>query len=221
MDIAATIVEPTVGLKRVRVKICGVSGPADAAAAAAVGADAIGLVFYPDSPRAITVETARAISRALPPFITRVALFLDAPAAQVQSVIDAVRPDALQFHGRETPAFCRGFNLPYIKAVPMGEGDIDLNAWAHRYDDAQALLLDAHRAGAAGGRGERFQWYSDEALPAMPTIMAGGLDAGNVAAAIERFAPYAVDVSSGVEAAPGVKDAARMRAFIEAVTRVN
>lgn len=206
-------------MKRVRVKICGVGNRADALAAAEAGTDAIGLVFYRDSPRAVSIEVAQDITHSLPPFVSRVALFLDASAADVQAVIDSVRPDMLQFHGREAPAFCRCFGVPYMKAVPMGEGDIDLDDWARAYDDAQALLLDGNRAGEAGGRGERFQWRGEGGLPAMPIVIAGGLDPENVAETIARFSPYAVDVSSGVERAPGAKDRALMNAFIDAVVK--
>lgn len=204
-------------MTRVRVKICGIRRPADAVAAAEAGADAIGLVFYPESSRALSVAQAQDVDRVLPPFVTRVALFLDAAARDVEQVIDAIRPDVLQFHGRETPAYCRAFGLPYIKAVPMGDDDIDLAQWAADYHDARALLLDSHIAGQAGGGGQRFDWHNDSAMPGHPIVIAGGLDASNVAEAIARFSPYAVDVSSGVESAPGVKDMARMRAFVDAV----
>ena len=206
-------------MKRVRVKICGITREADARAAVTAGADAIGFVFYADSPRHVDLDEALAISRSMPPFVARVALFLDAAAADVQAVIDRVRPSMLQFHGRETPEYCRAFDMPYIKTVPMGEADADPAAWAGAYPDAHGLLLDANRAGAAGGQGQRFEWHNDTALPDMPLVIAGGLDADNVGAAIRRFAPYAVDVSSGVESAPGVKDPERMHAFVDAVTR--
>lgn len=206
-------------MKRVRVKICGVTRPADASAAAEAGADAVGLVFYRDSSRAVDIARALEISRAVPPFVARVALFLEPAAAEVQTVIDQLRPDVLQFHGRETPEFCRCFGMPYIKAVPMGEDNVDVGAWARAYDDARALLLDANRAGYAGGAGRTFEWQNDAAMPELPIIVAGGLDADNVGTAIARLAPYAVDVSSGVESAPGVKDAARMQAFVDAVMR--
>ena len=204
-------------MTRVRVKICGLTRPADARAAAAAGADAVGLVFYERSPRAIDVATARAIGAALPPFVARVALFLDAEAELVQQVVAGLAPDLLQFHGRETPAFCRAFARPYIKSVPMGETDIDPAAFAAAYADASAFILDANRAGEAGGLGTRFDWRRRTRLPDKPLIVAGGLDAASVGAAIARFAPYAVDVSSGVESAPGVKDSARMQAFTAAV----
>lgn len=206
-------------MQRVRVKMCGVCSPEDAIAAAAAGADAIGLVFYARSSRCVSLQQAQAISAALPPFVSRVALFLDAPAAKIEQVVAQLRPDVLQFHGREQPASCRRFGVPYIKAVPMGNDDIVLADWAHAYHDARALLLDAHRAGDAGGQGMRFGWDADTLLPDKPIIVAGGLAADNVATAIQRFAPYAVDVSSGVESAPGIKDSARMQAFVDAVLK--
>lgn len=204
-------------MNRVRVKICGIRRAEDALAAADAGADAIGFVFYPASPRAVTIAQAREIDRVLPPFIARVALFLEPAAADVQAVIDEIRPDLLQFHGRETAAFCQRFSVPYMKAVPMGEPDVDLHAWSAAHAGAAALLLDANRAGQAGGRGERFEWRDDPSLPERPIVLAGGLEPNNVAEAITRFAPYAVDVSSGVESAPGVKDTDRMHAFVNAV----
>jgi len=204
-------------MQRVRVKICGLCSAAEARAAAYAGADAIGLVFYAASARKVSVQQARAISAAVPPFVSRVALFLDAPAEEVAQVVAELRPDMLQFHGREPAAFCRQFGVPYIKAVPMGDNDIVLADWAASYHDAGALLLDAHRAGAAGGQGKRFGWDGATAMPDKPIIIAGGLSAANVHSAIEHFSPYAVDVSSGVESAPGVKDHARMEAFMRAI----
>lgn len=207
-------------MKRVRVKICGLCSTADARAAASAGADAIGLVFYEPSSRYVTLTQALEISAAVPPFVSRVALFLDATAAEVTEVCERLRPDLLQFHGRETPAFCRRFGVPYIKAVPMAdmaETQTDLSQWAADYHDARGLLLDAHSAGKAGGQGNTFKWHGDTMLPDMPVIVAGGLAPDNVAATIDRFSPYAVDVSSGVESAPGVKDADLMRQFFASI----
>ncbi|MES1925080.1 phosphoribosylanthranilate isomerase [Salinisphaera sp. T31B1] len=204
-------------MQRVRVKICGVTRPEDGLAAARAGADAVGLVFYPASSRAVSIEQARDIAAALPPFVARVALFLDASADEVTRVVEALRLDALQFHGHESAAFCRRFGLPYLKSVPMGEPDIDPGQWARAYDDAQGLLLDANRAGQAGGRGETFDWHTRHDLPDRPIVVAGGLNVDNVGDAIRRFAPYAVDTSSGVESAPGIKDAQRMQDFVRAV----
>lgn len=204
-------------MKRTRVKICGLCSGADAVAAAQAGADAIGLVFHEPSARHVSLQQAMEISQRVPPFVTRVALFLDADADSVARVVTELHPDMLQFHGRETPAFCRGFGVPYMKAVPMAEEGVDPAAWERDYNDARALLLDAHRAGGAGGGGSRFQWDEPTHMPDKPIVVAGGLSADNVAAAMRRFRPWAVDVSSGVESAPGVKDARRMNAFVETV----
>jgi len=201
-----------------RVKICGVTRPEDARAAARYGADAVGLVFYPPSPRALDLDTARAVCAALPPFVTTVGLFLDAAAAEVRAVLERVPLDLLQFHGREDAAFCRGFGRPYIKTVGMG-GDADLHAAARAFPDARGLLVDSHAPGAAGGTGETFAW---EILPDerdFALILAGGLTVENVADAVRRVRPEAVDVSSGVETAPGVKDERRIREFIEEARR--
>lgn len=203
---------------RTRIKICGITRPEDARAAAEAGADAVGLVFYAHSPRILDLPAAREIVAAVPPFVSRVALFLNPAAADVQAVIDTLRPDLLQFHGEESPEFCGCFGVPYMKAVPMGDPETDPAAYAERFADAHALLLDSHRAGQAGGRGEGFDWARGGGQ-AKPVVLAGGLAPDNVADAIRRTRPYAVDVSSGVESAPGVKDADRMRAFAEAVNR--
>lgn len=202
---------------RTRIKICGVTRPEDARSAAAAGADAVGLVFYAHSPRALDLASANAVVAALPPFVSRVALFLDPTAADVQAVIDTLQPALLQFHGGESPEFCGCFGVPYMKAVPMGDKGTDPAAYAERFADARALLLDSHRAGQAGGRGEIFTWDRRGDGPTMPLVLAGGLTPDNVADAIRSVRPYAVDVSSGVESAPGVKDAGRIRAFAEAV----
>lgn len=207
-------------IRRVRTKICGVRSVEEALAAVEAGADAVGLVFYPGSSRAIDLETAGRIGRAMPPFITRVALFLDAEAEDVANVVADVRPDLLQFHGRETPGFCGQFGVDYVKTVPMGDSDVDISDWAERFNDADALLLDANRAGAAGGNGATFNWCSVGRLPDIPLIVAGGLDADNVVASVETFEPYAVDVSSGVEDADGNKSPQRMRSFVDAVLGV-
>lgn len=193
--------------RRVRAKICGVI----------TVADAVGLVFAAASGRRIAADRGAEIARALPPFVARVALFAGNEAAEIAAVLAAVPVDWLQFHGDETPAFCRSFGRPYIKAVPMGEPNLNLADWAARYADAAALLLDAHRADQVGGQGRPFDWSQALDDVAQPIIVAGGLDAGNVAAAIARFRPYAVDVSSGVESARGVKSARKMNAFMNAV----
>jgi phosphoribosylanthranilate isomerase len=199
---------------RTRVKFCGVTRPADAEAAVRLGADAIGLVLAPGSPRFIEAAQAAIIRRRLPPFVQAVALFRNAGADVVRRALDEVQPDLLQFHGDEAPAFCASFGRPYLRAVPMRDG-ADLADWERRFAGAAALLLDAHGPGQAGGQGRAFDWSGIRA--SRPFVLAGGLDAGNVAAAIHAARPYAVDVSSGIEQAPGVKDESKMRRFIEAV----
>src|SRR5699024_10837541 len=183
-------------MKRVRIKICGLKTASEANAAAAAGADAVGLVFFRNSARYVTPEQAVAVCAGLPPFVTRVALFLDAPAATVAAACAQLQPDLLQFHGRETAQFCRSFGYPYMKAVPMADNAVDPVVWAAQYPEARALLLDAHSAGQAGGGGRRFEWGGSAAAVDKPIVVAGGLAADNVGAAIARFRPYAVDVSS-------------------------
>lgn len=202
-------------MNRTRVKICGITRIEDGIAAAEAGVDAIGLNFYPRSSRLVDPATAACIVAALPPFVTTVGLFLDAEPTQVQEIIDHVPLDVLQFHGDESPAYCQAFGKPFIKAVPMRFG-ADVVAYARDFDAAKGLLLDSHGGGRIGGSGERFDW---DLIPKLdkPLILAGGLDVKNVAAAIVQVRPYAVDVSSGVEAAKGIKDAALMRAFIQNV----
>ncbi|MHB1607215.1 MAG: phosphoribosylanthranilate isomerase [Acidiferrobacter thiooxydans] len=195
-----------------RVKICGITRPLDAAAAAAAGADAIGLVFYGPSPRHVTLDAARAIVAALPPFVTCVGLFVDAAPEEIEAVLRDVALDVLQFHGRETPEECRRYGRPYLKAIAMAEG-VDVRAAEARYASAQGLLLDTHQKGRPGGTGQVFDWGRIPAGLGKPVILAGGLSPANVAAAIDQVRPYAVDVSGGVESAPGIKDERRMREF--------
>lgn len=205
---------------RTRVKICGITRPEDARAAAGLGVDAIGLVFYVPSPRTVTIVQAQSIVAALPPFVTVVGLFVDAAATEVEAVLQAVRIDALQFHGQETAAQCGGYGRPYIKALRMRE-DIDLIASVDAYAGASGVLLDAHHEQLAGGTGAVFDWTRVPARLALPVILAGGLTPQNVAAAVRQVRPYAVDVSGGVEAAKGIKDQQKMAAFIQAVNSVN
>lgn len=195
-----------------RVKICGITRPSDAQAAAAAGADAIGLVFYRPSPRHVTIDAARTILAALPPFVTRVGLFVDAPPEEIEAVLACVALDVLQFHGRETPEECRRHGRPYLKAIAMSEG-VDVREAESRYACAQGLLLDTHQSGRPGGTGQVFDWERVPGGLGKPVILAGGLSPANVAAAIDQVRPYAVDVSGGVESAPGIKDAQCMRAF--------
>lgn len=203
-------------MSRTRVKICGITRSADAIAAAALGADAIGLVFYPPSPRYVEIPTAQRIVAALPPFVSVVGLFVNPQALEVQNLLAALRIDVLQFHGAEVPAFCEQFAKPYIKAVPMGAG-ASVAEYAQTFSSAAALLLDSHGADKMGGTGKCFDWAHIPQHCAKPLILAGGLHAGNVAEAVRQVRPYAVDVSSGVESAKGIKDVARMREFLRGV----
>jgi phosphoribosylanthranilate isomerase len=197
----------------IRVKICGITRREDALAAAHAGADAIGLVFAERSSRYIDHELARSICRVLPPFVTRVGLFMDASAETVRATLERVPLDWLQFHGRESQEFCRQFGRPWMKALAMGGDRPDDPA---DYDQADALLLDAHAPGQAGGSGETFDWSSAPRM-ARPWVLAGGLNPDNVGAACRQLAPDAVDVSSGVEVRPGVKSDKLIRDFIKAV----
>lgn len=198
------------------VKICGITRVEDGHAAAYCGAHAIGLVFHAASPRNVSASQARAIAQALPPFVTVVGLFVNATAAAVRDTLAQVPVQLLQFHGDEAPGFCAGFGLPYIKAVRVTP-DADLVKCAHAYRDAKALLLDAYVDGVHGGTGARFDWrLIPERLP-LPVILSGGLNPDNVTEAIRAVRPWAVDVSSGVEAAKGVKDRAKIAAFIAGV----
>jgi phosphoribosylanthranilate isomerase len=200
---------------RTRVKICGITRPADARAAAQAGADAIGLVFYPPSPRFLSTERAVEIRDALPPFVQTVALFVNPDAAQVAQVIGRVKPAMLQFHGDETPEFCANFGVPYVKAARVRAG-VDLLEYLRPFSTAAAWLLDSFVA-EYGGVGERFDWSLAPQKLERPLILSGGLDVSNVGEAVRRLRPWGVDVSSGVESAKGVKDAARIAAFIAEV----
>jgi phosphoribosylanthranilate isomerase len=199
---------------RTRVKICGITRTADATAAAQAGADAIGLVFYPPSPRFLSVERAREVRDALPPFVQTVALFVNADAAQVSQVIGRVHPALLQFHGDEAPDFCAQFGLPFVKACRVRKG-VDALEYLRPFSQAAAWLFDSH-VPEYGGVGESFDW---SLVPATdkPVILSGGLSQANVGAAIRRVRPWGVDVSSGVESAKGIKDAAKVAAFIAEV----
>jgi len=203
-----------------RTKICGLTRPEDIRATAASGADAIGLVFYARSPRHVTVEQAAALCAALPPFVTVVGLFVNPTEAEVRAVLASVPLDVLQFHGEESPTFCRQFGRPYIKAIRVRAG-VDLLQCAADYADAQGLLLDAFVEGAHGGTGESFDWALIPRDLPLPVILSGGLHPGNVAEAIRAVRPYAVDVSSGVEATKGIKDAAKVAAFINEVKEID
>ena len=200
----------------VRIKFCGFTRAEDAAKAATLGVDAIGVVHVPGSKRHVPLDAMPALRVAVPSHIDLVALFVNPDADTVHKVIKALQPSLLQFHGDEPDAFCADFGLPFIKAMAMGGDAGDIGQRQHDYPNARALVLDGHAPGALGGQGERFAWSN---LPALdkPVYLAGGLDAGNVAEAIRMMRPYAVDVSSGIESAPGVKDEMKMREFVAAV----
>ncbi len=198
------------------VKICGITRVEDALTAARCGAHAIGLVFYRPSPRYVTPDNAATIIRALPPFVTPVGLFVDADAEEVRDIAVQTRVQMIQFHGAETPEFCARFELPYLKAVRV-RPDVDLLQYARDFRSAKALLLDAYQEGLHGGTGAVFDWdLIPPALP-LPVVLSGGLHPENVAEAIRRVRPCAVDVSSGVEASKGIKDAAKIEAFVNGV----
>ncbi len=200
----------------IRVKICGITRVEDGLACAHLGADAIGLVFYATSPRNVQLEQARAIIAALPPFVTTVGLFVDAAPAEVRAVLAHLPLDILQFHGNETPEYCRSFGRPYLKALRVKPG-VDLVQYASAYSDAKGLLLDAHVEGIAGGTGQSFDWTLIPPQLSLPVVLSGGLSGTNIAEAIQRVRPVAVDVSSGVEATKGIKDAAKIAAFMQGV----
>jgi len=202
----------------VRIKICGLTRGEDLQQAVQAGADAIGLVFYPPSPRCVDVETAARLARAVPPFVTIVGLFVNADPGLVRATLSAVPMHVLQLHGDEDEAYCRQFDRPYIKAARVRPG-LDLVQYVAAFPSAQAILLDAFADGY-GGSGKVFDWSLVPESLDRPVILSGGLDAGNVGEAVRRLRPAAVDVSSGVEAAKGIKDGEKMRAFVAAVRAV-
>lgn len=201
---------------KTRIKICGITRIEDGLAAARLGADAIGLVFYAPSPRAVSLAQARAIVDALPPFVTTVGLFVNADAGRVREVLAAVPLQMLQFHGDETPEFCSGFDRPFLKAVRVRPG-VDLLQCTKDFHGASGLLLDAWVEGLRGGTGATFDWSLVPRQLPLPVVLSGGLDPGNVEAAVRAVRPWAVDVSSGVESAKGIKDAAKIEEFINGV----
>lgn len=203
-----------------RIKICGITRLEDALDAVLSGADALGLVFYDKSPRYISLEQAAQIVDAIPPFVTLVGLFVNATAAEVHKVMQAVPLDALQFHGEEDPVFCAQFGRPYLKAVRVKAG-VDLVQYAADFAGAQGLLLDAYVEGMPGGTGSSFDWDLIPLDLPLPVILSGGLNPANVAAALKKVRPYAVDVSSGVEERKGIKDAAKIAAFINEIIRLD
>jgi phosphoribosylanthranilate isomerase len=202
-------------MRRTRIKICGITREADLESAARRGADAVGLVFYKPSPRAVALERAADLAAAAPPFVSVVALFVNPEPAAVHAVLERVRPDLLQFHGDESPEFCESFGAPYIKAARV-RPELDLLQYAKDYQCARALLLDAH-VEAYGGSGTTFDWRMvPRGLP-LPVILSGGLTPENVVDAVRWVRPWAVDVSSGVESSKGLKDDGKIAAFCEGV----
>jgi phosphoribosylanthranilate isomerase len=211
-------VEP---ISRTRIKICGITRPEDGLEAARAGADAIGLNFFPSSPRVITIADAKRILAVLPPFITTVGLFVNPTEAEVRDVLAQVPLDMLQFHGDEDSQFCASFNRPYLKAIKM-RANTDLAGMLRTYHSAQGILLDAWHETLPGGTGQAFDWNLLDSVDGSQTlkyrlVLAGGLRPGNVVQAIHKTKPWAVDVSSGVESAPGIKSAELTRQFITAV----
>ncbi len=198
------------------VKICGITRAEDAVAAARSGAQAVGLMFYAPSPRSVSPAAAAEIVAALPPFVSAVGVFVNPEMSWVEDVLTRVRLDLLQFHGDEAPAFCAGFGVPYLKAARVRPG-VDLLEYSAVYSRARGLLLDAFEPGVYGGTGKGFDWALVPADLPLPVILSGGLTPANVGRAIRAVRPWAVDVSSGVEAARGIKDAAKIAAFIEEV----
>jgi phosphoribosylanthranilate isomerase len=210
-------------LFRTRIKFCGMTRPGDVRLASELGVDAIGFVFAAASPRRVRAEEARVMRNALAPLVDAVALFMNNSAEDVRNVVKLVRPSLLQFHGSEDDAFCRSFGTPYLKAIPMGEGTHvgDATALQLRFPAAAALLFDGHGGEVRGGNGSRFDWSRIPTGLHKPFVLAGGLDPGNVFEAIQQTLPWGVDVSSGIESAPGIKDGDLMRHFVEEVRRAD
>lgn len=198
---------------KTQIKICGFTRPADAVSAVALGVDSLGLVFYPPSPRHVSIDQARDITAAVPPFTSFTALFLNAEREAVERVLETIPVNLLQFHGTESPEFCQSFNRPYIKSVSM-KSTSNVVEYCAAYDRSRGFLLDSNVAGAAGGSGDVFDWSLIPTSTDVPLVLAGGLDVGNVRDAVFSVRPSAVDVSSGVESSKGIKDVTLMKRFI-------
>ena len=207
-------------MRRTRIKICGITRAEDADAAVEAGADALGLVFYPPSPRAVDVAQAVDAVGNVPAFVSVTALFVNPTVEEVQRVLDSVRIDLIQFHGDEDDDFCRQFKRPYIKALRVRQAS-DVVASCLRFPGALAILLDSYKPGVPGGTGETFDWSLIPETPPKPIILAGGLEPDNVASAITRIRPFAVDISGGVEASKGIKDHRKIEEFVNEVYRVD
>lgn len=203
---------------RTRVKICGITRVQDALHAARGGADSIGLVFHPPSPRSLDIEKALEIRREIPPFVTVTALFLDESEDWIAEVVHQLRPDCLQFHGSESAEFCEAWGVPFIKSIPMGSIE-EPETYARLYGSAQGYLLDSNVAGRLGGSGDTFDWSKIPASFEFPLLLAGGINVSNVADAIIRVRPWGVDVSTGVEVSKGIKSADLMDQFFNEVRR--
>ena len=209
-------------LFRTRIKFCGFTRVGDVRLASELGVDGIGLVFAPGSPRRVHVAEARSMRNAMAPFVDAVALFRDNTTEEVREVVRQLRPTLLQFHGDEDDAFCRGFGLPYMKAIPMAGGDPEnARSLQTRYPNAGAFLFDGHAPGGAGGTGRTFDWSRIPTGLHKPVMVGGGLTAENVFDVVQATLPWGVDVSSGIESAPGIKDGDRMRRFVEEVRRAD
>lgn len=206
--------------RRTRIKICGITELADALQVADLGGDAIGLVFHSKSPRAVKLENAIRIRKAMPPFVTIVALFMDEKDDWVEQVIDQIKPDCLQFHGDESVEFCQQWSKPFIKAIPMASVS-NVSAYTKQYRGAQGFLMDSNIAGCQGGSGDIFDWSRIPSTFSDPLILAGGLNPSNVSAAISQVKPWAVDVSSGVEKSRGIKNTDLIRQFFHEVRKAD
>jgi phosphoribosylanthranilate isomerase len=199
---------------RIRTKICGITRLEDAKASVRAGCDALGFVFYKESPRYIALDAFKVIVKELPPFVTKTGLFVNADPAEIEEAIQSGLVNVLQFHGDETPDFCRQFNFPYIKAVAVSSS-VDLIQYAKDFHDAEALLLDTHHEHLKGGTGQTFDWNLIPQTLSKPIVLAGGLTVDNVKEAIKKVKPYAVDVSGGVEESKGIKNSLKIQAFIK------
>ncbi|CAM8389098.1 TrpF Phosphoribosylanthranilate isomerase [Candidatus Methylopumilus universalis] len=199
---------------RTRIKICGITRLEDAKASVHAGCDALGFVFYKESPRYIALDAFKVIVKELPPFVTKAGLFVNDDPAEIEEAIQSGLVNVLQFHGDETPDFCRQFNFPYIKAVAVSSS-VDLIQYAKDFHDAEALLLDAYHEHLKGGTGQTFDWNLIPQSLSKPIVLAGGLNVDNVKEAIKKVKPYAVDVSGGVEESKGIKNSLKIQAFIK------
>ena len=205
---------------RTRIKICGITRLCDAQLVAELGGDAVGLVFHSQSPRAIEINNAVSIREAMPPFVTVTALFMNENERWIKQVLEMVNPDCMQFHGEETPEFCRQWSRPFIKVIPMGSVK-DPNHYARLYPEAQGFLLDSNVAGRQGGSGDTFDWSKIPSTFDFPLVLAGGLNPANVAAAITQVKPWGIDISSGVEQSKGIKNSELIVRLFNEVKRVD